>query len=127
MICAGQQPFPPAQVWPAIQPVDSCQGDSGGEAKKECHLSQPAGLQHVDAEHGERPSTHSHPLTSSPPLSKPPPQFHPNHPGPLLALGGSEAEDLQHGIISFGIGCAQPGVPGARAAGGGRSNMHVCL
>lgn len=32
--------------------------------------------------------------------------------GPLLALGGSEAEDVQHGIISFGIGCAQPGVPG---------------
>lgn len=43
------------------------------------------------------------------------PKLAPSHPaGPLLALGGSEGEDVQHGIISFGIGCAQPGVPGAR-------------
>lgn len=26
--------------------------------------------------------------------------------------GGDAAADVQHGIISFGIGCAQPGIPG---------------
>lgn len=40
MICAGQQPFPPTQVWPAIQPVDSCQGDSGGEPGPACLSSR---------------------------------------------------------------------------------------
>ncbi|GAB4820314.1 hypothetical protein N2152v2_007360 [Parachlorella kessleri] len=32
--------------------------------------------------------------------------------GPLLQMGDSPAGDLQVGIISFGIGCAKPGVPG---------------
>jgi secreted trypsin-like serine protease len=32
--------------------------------------------------------------------------------GPMIAQGSSASGDVQLGIVSFGIGCAQPGVPG---------------
>ena len=41
--------------------------------------------------------------------------------GPMLQMGDSPAGDLQVGIISFGIGCAKPGVPGVY------TDVQVCV
>ena len=89
MLCAGQQPFPPAQVWPALPPIDACSGDSGEDDPS----NQSAALHDTQG--------HAAPFCAAG--------------GPLLVLGGSEGEDVQHGIVSFGVGCALPGVPGALA------------